>query len=123
MDAMVSFVPRADLRANRKPALVTGDNGGLDVAVAVQHVAENLLQPREWRLAGNVVRGTNLLLSNQCKRLAHGLRGVMERGLERDFGIVQPVGIELHLGAAGASSEKVHSAAFANHVNRPFPRF
>ncbi len=46
----------------------------------------------------------------------------MERGFQREFGIMQPIGIELHLGAAGASAKEVHRAALAHHVDRPLPR-
>ena len=57
------------LSAERMPASVPGDDGGLDIAVAVQHVAQDLLQPRQRRLAGDVVGRTNLLLGNQSEAL------------------------------------------------------
>src|SRR5258708_25910602 len=98
-----------------------GDDGGLDVAAAVQHVAEHLLQTRQWSLPGDVVGGTNLFRCYQSESAAHGFGSVMERSLERDLRIVQPVRVELDLGAAGAASEEVYGAAFAHHFNRPLP--
>ena len=77
--------------------LVAGDDCGLDVAAAVQHVTQDLLQARQGRLAGNVVGGANLLGRDQSEGPAHRFRSVMERGLQRDLGIVQAIGVELHL--------------------------
>ncbi len=84
---------------------------------------KHMMQAGKRRFAGNVIGGANLLFRNQGKCLAHGLRCVMESRFQRHFRIVQAIGVELHLGAAGASSEKVDGAAFAYHVNRPLPSF
>src|ERR1700683_3900059 len=65
--------------------------------------------------------GANFLGRDQAKGAAHRLRRVMERGLQRDLGIVQTVGIELHFGPAGASAEEIYGAAFANHLDCPLP--
>ncbi len=45
------------------------NDGGLDVAVAVQHVLQNLLQPRKRRFARNVVGRSNLFFRDQGKAL------------------------------------------------------
>ena len=37
----------------------------LDISVAIEHVAQDLLQPGERRLSGNVVGRTNLFLRDQ----------------------------------------------------------
>src|SRR5690348_10696078 len=63
-----------------KCALVSGDDGGLDVAVAVQHVVQHLLQARERRFPGNVVVAPNLAFGNQGEGPPHRLRRVVERG-------------------------------------------
>src|ERR1022692_204162 len=102
---------------------VARDDGGLDVASTVQHVAQHFLQAGERGFAGDVVGGADFFGGDQAEGAAHGFRRVMERGLERDLGIVQTVGIELHLGSAGASTEKVYGAAFANHLDGPLPGF
>src|SRR4051812_16217570 len=36
--------------------LVSRDDGGLDLGAAVEHVAQHLLQAREWSFAGDVIR-------------------------------------------------------------------
>ena len=102
---------------------VAGNDGGFDVASAVQHVAQHLLQAGERSFAGDVVRGANFFGCDQSEGAAHGFRRVMKRGFQRDFGIVQAVGIELHFGSAGAPAEEVYGAAFANHLDGPLPRF
>src|SRR5579871_1552671 len=56
---------------------VSRNNRSLDIAASVQHVAENLLQPRQGRLAGNVVGGADLLGGDQAKGPAHRFRRVM----------------------------------------------
>src|SRR4029077_8915699 len=100
-----------------------GDDGGLDVSAAVQHVAEHLLQTRQRSLPGDVVGGTNLFRCDQSKSAAHGLGGVMESGLKGNLRVMQAVGVELDFGTAGAASEEVYVATFAYHFNRPLPRF
>src|SRR5882724_2587274 len=111
-----------DATAKRTPlGSVTGNNGGLDVTGAVQHMAQDVLQFGERRLAGYVVGGLNLLLSDQFEGATDRVRGVMERRLEGDLGIVKPVGVNLHFGACWAPTEKVHGAAFAGHVDSPLP--
>jgi hypothetical protein len=45
----------------------------------------------------------------------------MEAGLEGNVAVVEAVGIELHLGAAGRATEEVDETAFANHVDGPLP--
>src|SRR5258708_2470898 len=57
---------------------MTRNDGRLDIAVAIQHVAEHLLQPGERRFSGDVIGRPNLLLRNQGERLAHRLRRVMK---------------------------------------------
>src|SRR5579872_1057898 len=101
---------------------VAGDDCGFDVAAAVQHVSQNLLQARQWRLPGDIVGGTNLLGRDQSEGSANGFGSVMERGLESHLGIVQAIGVELHFGSAGAAAEEIHSAALADHFDRPLPR-
>src|SRR5579871_6898728 len=103
--------------------LMPGYDRSLDVTVAIEHVAQNLLQPGEWRLAGNVIGRSNLLFRNQCERLTHGLGGVVERSLERDLRVVQAIGIKSDLGSSSTSAKKVHRAALADHIDRPLPRF
>src|ERR1022692_2847700 len=126
MDDMVSSVNAGAgvrARADRKTPSVSGNDGGLDIAVAVQHVMENLLQPGQGRLASNVIGGTNLFLRDQRERSAHGLRSVMEGRFQRDLRVMQPVGIELYLGSSGAATEEVHRPAFAHHVDGQLPGF
>src|SRR5579863_9408325 len=107
MDDMVSSVPR-------KSRSMPGNNGGLDIAATIQHVMQNLLQPGERCFASDVVGRTNLLLSNQRERFAHRLRRVMKSRFERDFRVVQPIGIELNFGAGGASAKEVNRASLAH---------
>src|SRR5579872_3814738 len=94
---------------------VAGDDCGFDVAAAVQHVTQNLLQARQWRLPGNVVGGPNLLGRDQSKGPANCFRRVVERGFQSDFGIVQAVGFQLHFRSTRASAEEVDGAALADH--------
>src|ERR1700740_3306899 len=47
---------------------VAGDDGGLNVSAAIQHVPQNLLQSRKGRLSRDVVRRTDLLRRNQTER-------------------------------------------------------
>jgi hypothetical protein len=49
---------------------VSWNDGGLDVAVAVEHVAQHVMQARQWRFAGNVIGAANLLFCDQRKRAA-----------------------------------------------------
>ena len=102
---------------------VAGNYGGFDIASAVQHVAENLLQARQGRLAGDVVGRTNLFCRDQSECPANCFRRVVECSFQRDFGIVQAIGLELHFRSAGAATEEIHSAAFADHVDGPLPGF
>src|SRR5581483_3346695 len=102
---------------------VAGNDRGLDVGVAVKHVAQHMLKARTRRLARNVIGAPDLLFRNQSERLAHALRSVVEGGLERDLGIMQPVGIQVDLGSRGAPAEEVDGAAFAHHVDGPLPGF
>src|SRR5216684_1048074 len=102
---------------------MSGNDCGLDVAAAIQHVTKHLLQARERSLPGNVVGWTNLFGCDQAEGAANGLRRVMERGLERDLGVMQPVGVELNFGAAGAAAEEIDGAALADHFNGPLPGF
>src|SRR5689334_23796410 len=74
--------------------LMSRDDGRFDVAVAVQHVTKHVLQARKRLLAGDVIRALDLLLGDQRERLAHRFRGVVERRLDRDLGVMQAVGIE-----------------------------
>src|SRR6266849_8282373 len=102
--------------------LVPGDDRGLDIPVAVQHVAEHIVQTRKGRFAGNVVGATNFLLGNQTKGPAHRLRGVVESRFQSDFRVMQAVGVQLHLGSRSAPAEEIHRAALANHLHSPLPR-
>src|SRR5512143_3155092 len=101
--------------------LMSRDDGRLDVAVAIQHVAEYVMQPGEWRRSGDVVGTAHFLFRDQPERAAHGFRRVMERGLEGDLGIMQPLRVELNLGAGGASAKEVDGAPLADHIHGPFP--
>src|SRR5580700_1798925 len=62
--------------------LLSRDDRGFNVAVAIQHVTQHMLQSRERRLSGNVVRTLNLLFRNQGEGFADRFRRVMERGLK-----------------------------------------
>jgi len=73
--------------------LVTRDDRRLDIPVAVQHVAQHIVQARKWRFAGNVVGAANFLLGNQTEGPAHRLRSVMESRLQCDFRVVQAIGV------------------------------
>ena len=75
---------QADLQSEER-TLRPRDNGRLDVAVAVQHVPQDLLQPRERGLAGDVIGALNFPFANQREGFAHRLRRVMEGGLQRDL--------------------------------------
>ncbi len=100
---------------------VTRDNGRLDVAVTIQHVLQHVLQTRQWRFPSDVVVALNFAFGDQGKCLADTFRRVMERCLERDFRIVQPLGIEFHFGAIRTTTKEIDGAAFADHINRPLP--
>src|SRR5581483_2282903 len=84
---------------------VPGDDCGLDLSALFHHRFEHLRQSRERNFPGDVVRCLDLFFRNQGERLAHGLRRMMERGFQRDLGIVQALGVELHLGSLRASAE------------------
>src|ERR1700685_3863209 len=103
------------------PASVAGDDCGFDVTAPVQHVTQYLLQARERSFSGNVIRGTNLLSGDQAEGAAHGFRRVMEVSLQGHFRIVQALRIELDFSAAGTTTEEIHGAAFAHHIDRPLP--
>src|SRR5580692_2522405 len=111
------------IRLSQNPGSVPRDDRGLDIAVAVQHVMENLLQPGKWRFAGNVIGRTNLLFGDQREGSAHSLRSVMESRFQRDLRIMQPVSVELHFGPAGATAKEIHRPAFAHHINSHLPGF
>src|SRR4029077_10245818 len=100
---------------------MAGDDCGFDVAAAVQHVAQDLLQARERCLSGNVVCWSNLFCGDQAKGAADSFRRVMEGGLERDLGIVQAVGIELYFGATGTSAKEIDRATLPDHLDGPLP--
>ena len=102
---------------------MAGDDCGFDVAAAVQHVAQNLLEARQRRLSGDVVGGANLFCRDQSEGPANRFWSVVERRFQGDFGVVQAIGLELHLGSAGASAEEIDGAAFADHVDGPLPGF
>src|SRR5208282_3017564 len=82
-------------------ASVAGDDGGFDVAAAVQHVTQNLLQARQWGLPGDVVGGANFLGRDQSEGPANRFRSVVEGGFQSDFGIMQAAGFELYLRPTG----------------------
>src|SRR4051794_26381430 len=102
---------------------MSGNYGGLDVAVTVQHVPQNLRQPGKRRLSGNVVIRADLLFGNKPERAANCFRRVMESRLQSDLRVMKAIGVELHFGAAGATTEKVYRSAFTHHVNGPLPGF
>src|SRR5512146_256874 len=102
---------------------MAGDDCGFDVAVAVAHVTEHLLQSRERRFTGYVIIGADLALGDEREGAANGFRCVMERRFQRDLRVVETLGVEVDLGAAGASAEEVDGTALANHVDGPFPGF
>src|SRR5581483_12423075 len=93
---------------------VSGNDRRLDLPAAVEHVAQNLLQPRQWRFARDVVGGANFLRRDQAKGAPNRFRSVMECGFQRDLGIVQPVGLKLYLGPAGAAAKEIHRTALAD---------
>src|SRR5438552_17811083 len=76
-----------------KCGLMPGDDGSLNIAVAVQHVVQHLLQARQWRFSRNVVVAPDFAFRDQGKGPPHRLRSVMERGFQRDLGVVQAVGV------------------------------
>src|SRR6185369_2709965 len=102
---------------------VSGDDRGLDVAVAMHHVSQHVMGARKRRFPGDVVGGANLTLGDQSESPAHGFGRVMERRLQCDFRIVQTLSVEIDLGSGGAPAEEVDGAALSNHVNGPFPCF
>src|SRR3977135_4450487 len=93
---------------------VAGNNGGLDVATAVQHVAQHVLQARQRSLSGDVVGGTNFFRRNQSEGATDGLGRVVKRRLQGDLRIMQAVGIKLNLSSARAAAEEIHRAALAD---------
>src|SRR3954469_2029018 len=84
---------------------VAGNDGGLDVTGAVQHVPQDVLQLGERGLASDVVRRLDFLLGNQLKGAADRVRRMVERRLQADLGVMQTVGVDLDLGTGGASAE------------------
>src|SRR5882724_530671 len=100
---------------------MAGNDGGLNLAAPVQHLLQNLFQLGKRRFPSNVIRALDVLVRDERKRLAHGLRRMVERTLDRDLRVMQAVGIQFHLGAAGASAKEVHYAAAAHHVHGPLP--
>src|SRR5437868_14998301 len=96
-DSRLAMEVIASVCPGRFLASVSGNNGGLDVAVAVQHVPQYIMQARERSFAGNVIRASHLLLGNQSESASHRLGSVMERRLQGNFRIMQPIGIQLHL--------------------------
>src|ERR1700756_1265325 len=77
MKVIASLYPgRSSLRS------VSWNDGGLDVAVAVEHVPQHVMQARKWRFAGDVIGAADLLFGDQRKRAAHRFGGVMERSLQ-----------------------------------------
>ena len=118
------LMPTAGLTTDNRQlttALRSRDDGRLDVAVAIEHVPQYLLQARQRRFAGDVVGPLDLVLADQGERFAHRLRRVMERGLQRQLVIVQALRIQRDRGPAGATAEEVDGAAFAHHVDGPLP--
>src|SRR5947208_16145626 len=119
MPALSAFTEESPV----KHSSVSRNDGRLDLPTSIQHVPQDLLQARERRFSGDVVGGPNLLGRDQSKRPADGFRRVMKCRLQGDFGVVQAIGLQLNLGAAGAPAEEIHGAAFADHIHRPFPGF
>jgi len=64
---------------------VTWDNGRFNVAVAVEHVSQNVMQSRQRSLTRDVIRTPHFPLSNQTERAANGLGRVMEGRFQRNF--------------------------------------
>src|SRR5258708_7834087 len=102
---------------------VPRNNGGLYIAISVEHWTQHPPQSRQGGFAGYVIGRTNFLFCNQRERTAYGFRGMVESCFERDFRVMQAIGIELHLGPTGATAKEIDRAAFAYHVNRPLPSF
>src|SRR5215510_15633578 len=100
---------------------MTGNNGGLDLIAALQHLLQDLLQLGEWRFSGNVISTLDFFLSNQCKRFADAFGSVMERRLKCELRIVQAIGVQFNFCAAGTASEEVHRASATDHIHGPLP--
>src|SRR5215472_1557184 len=100
---------------------MAGNNGGLDLIAALQHLLQNLLELGERRLSGYVVSALDSLFGDERECPAHAFRRVVERRLQSQLGIVQAIGIQFYFGAAGATSEEVDRAAAPDHIYRPLP--
>src|SRR5437660_11698845 len=72
-------------RISESRSSMAGNDSGLDVAVAIKHVSENLLQSRERRFAGNLIMGTTFLFRNDPERPSNGIRAVMERCIQSNL--------------------------------------
>ena len=91
----MEYVDGVSLRA------VMHDNPRMEPAKALKLAR----QIAEARFAGHEITGADFPAGHGRKRFPDVVRGVMERGLDGDFRIMQPGGVNPHFGARGASAE------------------
>src|SRR5215472_4456482 len=106
----------AEARQNR-----SGNDGRLQLSVAVLHVLEHGGQFRERNFPGDEIAGADFSARDGFESFPHELRCVMKCRFDRDLGIVQSRGIELHVLSSRAATEKIYRAALARHLHSPLP--
>ena len=106
------------------PRLVTSrKDGSLDLTVSVVgQVAQDLREAAERFFMIDEEAGSHSPISNPLQGPTDVGRGVVERGLASDFGVVQEIGTEIDFGSIRATAEEIDGSAFADKVGCELPR-
>src|SRR5437868_11859293 len=72
--------------ATTSASVAARDDGRLDLAAPIQHLAQHFLQIGERGFAGHIVGALNLVLRDQREGLTNYLGRVMESGFKCDLG-------------------------------------
>ena len=91
---------------------------GLEPVAARGEAAQLRGQPLERRLARDEVERVDRAVRDQSKRLADARGRVVERRLDRQLLVVQPLGVEGEAGVGRAAGEQVDEATLAHRPQR-----
>src|SRR6267378_6636672 len=93
-----------------------------DIAAARLHAFESLRQVRETNFLGDeVVRG-DIAAADGFERFADKARGMVERGNQLEFRIMDGGRLNFHARGGGQAAEEIHDTTAAHHGESLFPR-
>src|SRR5579862_2407257 len=98
-----------------------GNYRGFQFIAAVFHLDKELRQIAQRNFVGDEDGGANIAARNQLESLANESWCVVKSGFDGDFGIVKLSGLQADFRTARAAAEHIDVAAFANHLESPFP--